>query len=164
MFSSKKGQSGEDIIILVVMIFFIALFGLLMVLVWNHIDTGIQATGIDATAKAASSSVNTNLPSGFDIAIVIALALGYMGLFITSANIPVNPIYFFLNLFFIILSLGFGAIMSNVFDATNTNDFALSRASMPATVFVLGHLLEFTVLAAIIVLIGLFAKPFGGGE
>lgn len=136
-----------------------AFFGVLISKVWGSINDGIQATNIDATSKAASSSAASTFPSGFDIAIVVALGLGYIGLFITTRNIQTNPMFFFINIFFLVLVLGFAAIFSNVFEATNTNDFAVTRAAMPGTVFVMGHLLEFAVLAVVIIIVGLFAKP-----
>jgi hypothetical protein len=154
-----KGQSALDLIVVVLVLFVIAFLGVLASKIWSSIDSGIQGTNIDATSKAASAGVATNMPSGFDIGIVVALGIAYIGLFITSRSIQTNPMFFFINVFFIMLALGFGAIMSNVFEATNTNDFALTRAAMPGTVFIMGHLLEFAILAVVIILIGLFAKP-----
>ncbi len=158
---NKRGQSATDLAIIVIVIFFIAFLGLIFAKIFDGINGGFQASNIDATSKASFATSTSNFISGWDIAIVVALGFAYMGLFFTTREIPVNPMYFFINLFFIVLALLFGAIMSNAFDMTNTADFVTERAAMPATVFIMGHLLEFAVLAAVIIMIGLFAKPSG---
>lgn len=158
----NKGQAGLDVLSFVVILFFIAVLGLIAVKIWNGMDTTFQATdALPAESKTASSQAALNIPAGIDFGIVVGLGLLYIGLYITTRNIGTNPEFFFINVCLILLVLGFSAILANAFDGTNISEFAIERASMPALVYIGSHLLEFSIGAIGIVLIGLFGKPGG---
>lgn len=162
----KRGQSGTDLIIAVVVIFVVALIGILGSFLWGSIDSGFQSqlTGsANAQALAASTNTNTNMASGWNIALIVGLCVTYIGLFITTRYIETNPMFFFINVFVLLFCFIFAAILSNVFDtATNRTEFVVQRAAQPAAVFVMNNLLAFAIIAGVIILIGLFAKPSQG--
>jgi hypothetical protein len=159
----SKGQAGLDIVTFIVIIFFLALLSLIAVKIWNGMNSNFQGNpALPAASQAAAATTATNLPAGLDVAIVVALGLLYIGLFVTTSRIGTDPMFFFINVCLIVVVLGMGAIFGNVYDqGTNTADFVVERASMPASVYIASHLLEFSIGAAAIILIGLFAKPGG---
>lgn len=164
---NKLGQSEGDMTVFIIIIFFILLIGFIIVKVFGGINTGLQSQSntIGTAAATASSNANSGFCNGFNSAAVVAIVLLYIGLFITSRYIGVNPMFFFINLFLIIVALGLAAIFGNVFDtATNNANFVVERACMPAATYVGSRLLEFGIGALAIILIGLFAKPGGGSE
>jgi hypothetical protein len=164
---NRRGQSETDLVVVIIVLFIIALLAVVSVKLMGGINTGLQAQSgvIGASAATASSNANSGLASGFDQGMVIALGLLYIGLFISSRNIAVEPMWFFLNIFLLLIALTLAAIFGNAFDkATNNAQFVTERAAMPAMTFVAGHLLEFSIGALAIILIGLFAKPGGVTE
>lgn len=158
----SKGQVEFDLIVYIAVIFTILLFAFIMVKISGNINSGLQGTTINADAKAASSAASNGIANGFNTGIVVAIAILYIGLFITTRQIGTNPMFFFINLFLLIIALGLCAVLGNAFDtATNNPNFVTERAAMPAVVFVGNHLLEFGIGAFAIIMIGLFAKPEG---
>lgn len=163
---NKKGQSALDLVVFLVVLFVIAFLGIIVAKVWGGINTGLQAKSSDigAAAATASSDANTGFQRGFDMAMAIGIGLMYIGLFITSRYIGTDPMWFFINIIFLVLALSFAAILGNVYDtATNNATFVTERAAMPAMVFIASHMLEFAIGAFAMILLGLFAKPSGGG-
>lgn len=160
---ARRGQTGPDLLTVFLVLATIAFLGLLAAKVWSDFNT--QAQNIDslpAASKTASASIATNLPAGLDIGIVVALGILSIGLFITSRFIGTHPVFFWFNVFLLLFVLGVGALTSNVFDqATNTASFVTERAAMPATVWIMGHLLEVGIAEMAIILLGYFAKPEG---
>lgn len=156
----RKGQAGLDIVTFMVIIFFLALLSLIAVKVWNGMNSNFQGNAaLPAASQTAAAQTATNLPAGLDTAIVVAIAILYIGLFITTYRIGSDPMFFFINICLIIVVLGMAAIFGNAYDqGTNTADFVVERAQMPASVFITTHLLEFSIGAGAIVLIGLFSK------
>lgn len=158
--NSRKGQTGIDIVTFIVVMFFLILLGFLAVTIWLRIDNNIQvADGLPAVSKTASSVAADRIPAGVDFAIIVALGLLYMGLYITTKRIGSNPMFFFINVILIILVLGIAAIFGNVMEGTNTAELVTERAAVPGLIFVANHLLEFAIGAMAIILIGLFSKP-----
>ena len=159
---SKLGQAGLDVLSFVVILFFISVLSLIAVKIWNGLDNTFQSTtSLPAESKTASSTAASNIPEGLDFGIVVGLGLLYIGLYVTTRNIGTDPNFFFINVCLLILVLGFSAILSNTYEGTNISEFTIERASMPASVYIGSHLLEFSIGAVAIVLIGLFAKPGG---
>lgn len=163
---TKKGQSALDLVVFLVILFVIALLGIIVVKVWGGINTGLQAKSSDigTAAATASSDSNTGFQRGFDMSMSIAIGIMYIGLFITSRYIGTDPMWFFINIFLLIIALSLAAILGNVYDtATNNASFVTERAAMPGMVFIASHFLEFAIGAFAMILLGLFAKPSGGG-
>jgi len=160
-----KGQAGLDMLTVIVVLFFLLLLGIIGVKVWNGMNAQFQGnSALPAASQTASATVTTNFPAGLDTAIIVSLGLLYIGLFITSQRIGTNPMFFFINVCLLVLVLGFTAILSNAYQsAVNIPQFATEVASMPASVFIGSHLLEFAIGGMAIALIGYFAKPGGAG-
>lgn len=163
---NTKGQSGYDLVIFIVVIFFIAMLGLIFVKMYGGINTGMQsqAAVIGSTAATASDDANTGLTNGFDTALILAIGLMYIGLFISSRYIGTHPMWLFINVFFLVIALGLAAVLGNAYDlGSNNPQFVTERAAMPGATFIADNLLLFGIGALAMICIGLFAKP-GGGE
>lgn len=158
---NKRGQAVSDLTVFLVILFVIAILGYIVVKVFGGVDTGIQTSpDIPAEAQLASSDSYNGFSRGFDSAMVVALGIMYMGLFVTSRNIGTEPMWFVLNIFLLMTALVLALVLGNALDqGTNTTDFLTERAAMPGMVFVGNHFLEFAIGAAAIMMIGLFAKP-----
>lgn len=164
--NNSKGQIAGDYVVALGIIFAILLIGFIFVKINGAINSGFQSqsSSIGNNASQASSNANTGLQRGFNVGIIVAVAFSYMGLFITSRLIGTNPMFFFINLFFLIIVLGIAAILGNVFnEATNNDNFVTERAAMPAATFIGEHLLLFGIGAFAIIAIGYFSKPQEGG-
>ena len=160
---NRRAQSSVDILTFIVIIFFIALLALIGTKIWNGINGQMQGNAaLPAVSQTAAATTTSNLPAGLDVAMVVAVALLYIGLYITTIRIGTDPMFFFINVCLIVLVLGMAAILGNAFDqGTNSPDFSTERTSMPALTFIATHELEFAIGAAAIILIGLFTKPGG---
>lgn len=162
---NRRGQSESDLAIFAVIIFIIMILGVVVLKSWNGIDAGMQskASIIGSTAATASSDAATGFGGGFNGAVIVAIGIMYMGLFVSSRHISTHPALFFINVVLVVASLSLSAIFANVFDqGTNTANFVTERAAMPALVFVGNNLLYFGIGALAMILLGLFAKPGGG--
>lgn len=157
-------KKGEDIPTFVVVLFFIMIFALVLLKMWGGINTGFQANAnVPTLAKTATTDANTGFSNGFNDGIVVAIGILYMTLFITARLSSAEPMFFFINIVFLIIALIVAAVLGNVYEAgTNTNEFAVERAEVPAIVFVSQHILEFAIGAVAIILIGLYARPDRG--
>lgn len=161
----KRAQLGTDAILIVIVIFFLlAMLSFFAVKMFSAINTNVQATdAINAEAKAASANVNTKMPTALDVGFLVGLGILAILLFITSSLIGTNPVWFFINVFIILLLIGGAAIFSNLFsEGTNNATFVNERASMPGMTFVMDNLLLVIIVFVAIGFIGYFAKPFGG--
>lgn len=167
MITGTRGQLAIDFIIVVAVIFAVAFTGIIVAMLWGKVNTALQGNPVianDANASAASTGVDTNFNAGLNIGFVVALAICYIGFFFTAQYLAVNPTLFFINVFAYILVIGLGAVFANVFDAaTNNTTFAATRASEPIVVFVMNHLLAFSIVGVFIALIGFYAKPAEAG-
>lgn len=161
--SRKKGQAVADLTVFLVILFVIAILAYVTVKVFGGVNDGLQnSDGVDALAATASDDSYNGFAQGFDSAMVVALGIMYIGLFITSRNIGTEPLWFALNIFLLLTALTLALVLGNALDAgTNTTDFLTERAAMPGMVYVGNHFLEFAIGAAAVMLIGLFAKPDG---
>lgn len=163
----KRGQAESDLVVFLAVIFIVAILGLVFVKGFGGINTGFQAVNstIGAPAAQASSQASSGFSAGFNAAMVVAIGIMYIGLFITSRQIGTEPMWFFINVFLLVLALGLAAILANAWDqGTNNPNFVVERAAMPAMVFIGNNLLLFGIGAFAIILIGLFAKPNTGSD
>jgi hypothetical protein len=161
----KRGQSESDLVVFIAVIFIVLIIGVVVVKSFGGINTGLQAHSADIGVNAVTASTNAfvGFSAGFNAAAVIAIGIMYIGLFITSRYIGTEPMWFFINVFLLVLALGVAMLLANAWDAaTNNPSFVTERASMPALVFIGNNLLLFGIGAAAVILVGLFAKPFGG--
>ena len=163
----KKGSSETDLVVFLVVIFCVAIIGIVVVKTFGGVNTGLQSQSatIGATAATASGNAFTGFSDGFNAAMVVAIAIMYIGLFVTSRNIGTEPLWFFVNVFLLVIGLVLAALMANAWDAaTNNPSFLTERAAMPAMVYIGNNLLLFGIGAVAVILVGLFAKPNGGGS
>ena len=161
----RRGQ--VDILTMAIVIFVIALIGLLTFLFTNGFSSALQNvdnTSTSSLSKTQLSTYNTNLYSGLDQGLVIALGLIFVLTLVFAARINTNPGFFFIFFFLLVIVLATVSFLPQLFDATNTVQFAAARAALPMSTFVASNLFQIAGAMGVLVLLVLFAKINSGGK
>jgi len=158
----RRGQAVSDLSVFLIILFVIAVLAYIVVKVFGGVNDGFQGNAdiIPDDAETASSDAYDGFSNGFNAAVVVALGVMYMGLFITSRKIGTEPIWFVINVFLLMAALILAVVLGNSLEqGFNTTEFVTERANMAALVYVGNHWLGFAIGAVAVIIVGLFAKP-----
>lgn len=155
-------RSGQvDILTTAIVLFVIALLGLLAFQFTNGFSTALAGVDNESTSslsKTQLSTYNSNLYRGLDQGIVIALGLVFVLTLVFAARINTNPGFFFIFFFLMVIILATVSFLPQLFEGTNTVDFAQARAALPMSTFIASNLFQIAGGMAVLVLLVLFSK------
>lgn len=162
---NKKGQ--VDVLATALILFAIAFVCIVVYKVMSGVNTSYQTID-NITApqpgKTGMQAVVTNLGSGFDQGIVVALGFIFVLTLVFAFQINTNPGYFWIFLFILILVLGTTAILAQTFEqATNTGQFTAERAALPMIAWVGSNIFSIAAAMAVLLMVVIFAKINSGG-
>jgi hypothetical protein len=162
----KKGDFSDTLILIVFMfVFGIGIF--VLAYIWPIIFEGMRTNGINSTVEG-NTAINQmiaigsgGLSRGF-VVIFIGLVISTM---ITSFLIRQNPIFLFLNIITLIISVVLAVYLSNAYDQFTSNPiFAATALANPLIAFVMNNaVIIIIVVGAIDMIITYVGFQSGGG-
>lgn len=157
---SKRGNTALDVILVLVALFGLAIFSVIGFVIFNDINTDLQAEAdLSTTTKTTVSDLNTRYPSFMDGAFILALILLWALVVVASFNIDTHPIFFIFMVILLGVLLFVGAEVSNVFqDITADTEYNSAMDSFPMTSFVMNNLLMFIIAIGASSLLALYGK------
>ena len=162
---TKKGDFSDTLILIVFMfVFGIGIF--LIAYIWPIIFEGLRTTGLNNTAEGETainqmiSMGNVGLSRGF-VVIFIGLIISTM---ITSFLVRQHPIFLFINIITLIISVLVAVYLSNAYDSfTGTAIFAATAAANPLIAFVMNNSVMIIIVVGCLDMIISYASFSGGG-
>lgn len=162
---SKKGDFSDTMILIVFMfIFGIGIF--ILAYVWPIIFEGLRTTGMNNTAEG-QTAINQmiaigsgGLSRGF-VVIFIGLIISTM---ITAFLVRQHPIFLFMNIITLIISVILAVYLSNAYDQFISSPiFAATAAANPLIAFVMNNSVIIIIVVGAIDMIISYASFQGGG-
>ena len=129
--SSKKGNGIGDILVIFLVLFLLAIIGIVMYNVTSVVHDEVTFTSTEAT-EAINDLYDTQ-PSLFDGMFVSILVLFWIGSVVLAFFIDSHPGFFVLSFVLLIILVFIGAVMSNTFEEFS-DEFGYS-AQFPMTTF-----------------------------
>lgn len=134
----KRG-SLEDVLLLTILSFMLAIGGLFAIMIFKNINTNLQAqAGISTEAKSMLNVMDTRLPKVIDGAFIFFyVCFVLVGLFL-AFQIPTNPAFFPISVIYFVLLTFISKIFSVIYArmaATSTMSTAAATLSITPYVF-----------------------------
>ncbi len=167
MVSYKKGDL-PDMLIFLITIFVFAIGLIILAFVIPEISSGLETAGLNSTAGAQASideltelGVN-GMQKGF-----LFLFTGFvMGLMISSFLVRTHPIFIFMYILFLGITVFLGTYVGNAFEQVATSDaLADTTASQGLITIIMQNIVLITLVVGALSMIIIFAKfsSVGGG-
>jgi len=158
--SGKRGQTGLDLILVVVMLFvfaIVAIFGYSMVSDFN--TEWQQETDVSNESKDSMGSYATKFPTVMDQTFAILVGLLWLALIVTSFLIDSHPAFFVVTVLILLIVFFVAMELSNYFeefmDDAEMSGFA---AQFPITNWLMNNLLIVIVVMGLSAGVALYAK------
>lgn len=166
-FKTKKGELS-DMFIFVIIIFILAIGFFIIMYAINPITTGLRTAGINNSAEGENAlqhleGFGSMINNGF----LLIFACLIMSTLITSFFVRTHPIFLFLYIIFLGITVILGVYLGNTFyDIQNNSIFTTTTSSATYLVFVMNHIVEITVAVGALSMIIVFAKfsTYGGTQ
>jgi len=166
MFKNKKGDL-PDMLIFLITIFIFAIGLLIMAFVIPAISDGLNTAGLNSTSEARSAIDeiaelgNEGIQKGF-----LFLFVGFiMALMISSFLVRTHPIFIFLYILFLGITVFLGTFMGNAFEQVATTDaLAATTANQGLITIVMQNIVLITLIVGALSMIIIFAKFSGIGS
>ena|SRR3972149_1174941 len=171
MRSLIKSKSGEltDIMIWMITIFILAIGLFILIYIVPSISNGLRVAGLNNSVEGnnAISSLDSiatgTINNGF-MMLFVGLIISVM---ITSFLVRTHPIFLFLYIIFLAITLVLGVYLGNAYDTMKTNPIFASIVNNASFInLVMGHIVEITLAVGALSMIIVFAKfsTFGGTQ
>lgn len=154
----------DDMFIWTGMIFTVGFSFLVIFLLMDGINTGIQdSASFGSKEKEVMQDLTTKYPIVWDYSFLVLFITSFIALMVIAWVLQSNPGLFF-GVVFVVMLLGiFGAAMSNAYvSITSSGILGTVSLSFPITNFLLSNLVPFVLVTAFMMVIVFFAKPSGG--
>lgn len=164
MVFSNKGQAVFDLVILLLIVFFIAVAALFGGYIFSQLNDEIQSDpDFDTLSKSTSNTLNTNYVTIFDNVIFFTIILLWIGLIATSFMIDTHPIFFIITIFFMIVVFIAGMALANAYeDISSDNDLSVYSQGFTKTNFIFDNFLLSLIVIGFSTALALYAKSGGG--
>ena len=168
LLKSKKGEI-TDMLIFVVTIFALGIGLFMMMYITPTISNGLRGAGLNNTVEGANAidamnSVGTTVVNNGFLLLFVGLIISMM---ITSFLVRTHPIFLFLYILILAITLLLAAYLGNAYDQMIQNPiFASTLADATFINFILSHIVELSLAAGALSLIIMFSKfsTYGGSE
>lgn len=166
--NSKRGEVS-DMLIWLITIFILAVGLFIIIYVVPSISGGLRTAGLnDSTAGANAIDSMEDMASGvFNYGFLILFVGLVISLMISSFLIRTHPIFMFLYILFLGITLFVGLYLGNAYDTLKNNAIFSSVVENASFInLVMGHIVEITLAVGALSMIIIFAKfsTFGGTE
>lgn len=162
---NKKGEN--DLIVVVVSLFTIAILGLIVLLVNSNTVPVMQSltSGNESLAYEAIGKAGTTFQDGLDNLFVGIFVILIIGMIILSLYISASPIFLFIFILIASIATWIAAIIANAYmmvEATGVFNTVLDY--LPKQNFIMENLPFFTAGLAFLLLIVTYSKDLFGGQ
>ena len=166
MIESKKGQL-TDMMIFVITIFILAVGLFIIMFVIPSITSGLRTAGLNNSISGASAITSLDnfgtgvINNGF-LMLFVGLIISMM---ITSFMVRTHPIFLFLYIFFLAISILLAFYLGNAYNQLVTNPIFSGMVNTATfSNYILGHIAEITLGVGAVSMIIVFSKfsTFGG--
>lgn len=168
LFKNKKGELS-DMLIWVITIFVLAVGLFIIIYIVPQISGGLRTAGLNNSAEGTSAIASMEGMAGGTINFgFMLLFIGLvMSLMVSSFLVRTHPIFMFMYIFFLGLTLFIGIYLGNAYNTLMTNPIFASAISNASFInLIMGHIVEITLAVGALSMVILFAKfsTFGGTE
>jgi len=158
--SSKKGQTGVQIIFIVLALSALAFSALFTTFLMGVANSEVQAdTSFGGEGADVMQDLTDRQPTWLDGLFLMALMIFWVMLIITTLFIDSHPIFFILSIILIVVTIVVAGYIANAWDdLAKDADFSSSADMLPKINYVMTHLLEFIMGMVVTVVISLYGK------
>ena len=164
MLRYKKGDL-PDMLIFLITIFIFAIGFLILAFVIPEITSGLESAGLNSTVEGqnAIDEVTEFGINGIQKGFLFLFTGFIMGLMISSFLIRTHPIFIFLYILFLGLTVFLGTFIGNAFEQVATSDaLADTLASQGLISIIMQNIVLITLIVGALSMIIIFAKFSGG--
>ena len=163
MVKNKKGSGMMDVYVIFIFFFIVTLAGGISIFLMGEINDGLQDVDeLPQIAKTASSGFNDLLSSVMDGAIILWIAILWIGSLVTAWFLDNSPvffiIFFLLGIFSFFGLVPFSNVMSEMFNSSLSTAFN----QMPMAMFISNYVAAFIAVYLISVGVVLYMKQKQG--
>lgn len=167
LINKKKGQI-EEIIITVIIVFFLAVSFIIVAYVNDKFSTIIKTTDLNDTdtAQVVIHNLDNITTNTIQNSFVFLFAFIIIGIIASSFLVKYHPIFIFIFIIFSVVGIILAAILGNVYHQVATIDeFANIAGQQTKITWIMEHIVEIMVGVAGLSLVVLFARlPSSGGQ
>lgn len=168
MFNNKKGEL-TDILIWIIYIFILAVGLFILMYIIPSISTGLRGSGLNNSAEGAGAinqleDIGTSTINNGFMMLFVGLIISMM---ITSFLVRTHPIFLFLYIFILAITLLLGMYIGNAYNTLSTNSIFSSMVNNASFInLVMNNIVEITLAVGALSMIIVFAKfsTFGGQQ
>lgn len=135
---NNKGQLGEGIIILLVVVFALILIAPIMLKIFNSVVTpvGDNVASISPVANQTATTISSKFNQFWDILIVCAFLANILILLVSAFLVDIHPAFFIIYMITAVFSLIFAPTMYSAIDGIyDSPDFATEVGNLTLTKF-----------------------------
>jgi hypothetical protein len=165
---NKKGELS-DMLVWVITIFIFAVGLFILAYVSPQIIGGLKTAGLNSSSAASNAIEDTQATLGVTInsGFLILFSGFVISMLISSFLVRTHPIFIFLYIFFLIISLVLALYVGNAYyDLQNNSVFVDNQDNTSFINTIMNHLVEITLAVGAISLIVMFSKfsTYGGSQ
>jgi hypothetical protein len=163
---SKKGEIS-DMLIWVVTLFALAIGLFMLIYIIPSVSNGLRTAGLNSSSEGAAAinsmeSIGTHTINNGFLLLFTGLVISLM---ITSFLVRTHPIFIFLYIFILAITLLLAAYLGNAwYDLSQNPIFATTLQNAGFINYIMSHIVEFALAAGLLSMIIMFAKFSSGGE
>lgn len=158
--SGSRGQTGLDIILVVVMLFVFAIVAIFAYSMVSDFNTEWQGeTDVANASKESMSTFSTQFPTVMDQAFAILVGLLWLALIVTSFLIDSHPAFFVVTVLILLIVFFVAMELSNYFEEImDESEMTAFAAQFPITNWLMNNLLIVIVVMGLSAGVALYAK------
>jgi hypothetical protein len=165
---NNKGELS-DMLVWVITIFIFAVGLFILAYVSPQIIGGLKTAGLNSSSAASNAIEDTQATLGFTInsGFLILFSGFVMSMLISSFLVRTHPIFIFLYIFFLIISLILALYVGNAYyDLQNNSVFVDNQDNTSFINTIMNHLVEITLAVGALSLVVMFSKfsTYGGSQ
>ena len=149
-----------DLFVFLVIVFILAIVIIVLYIIISNIRAGADPLLNNAVSsqvlEASESAIGI-----MDYTYMITLVMLIISLIISMIFIRSHPVFLFVSLILVVILIVLAAVLSNTFEEfTSTGEAAVAAEHFPITLYFVGKLPLVVLVAAVLGLIALMAKPW----
>lgn len=165
---NKKGEL-TDVLYFLITIFILAVGLFILMYITPSISNGLNIAGLNNTAEGASAinSMNSDFSNMINRGFLMLFVGLTISVLITSFMVRTHPIFLFLYILFLVITVLLSFYIGNAFAQMTANPaFAATLAYGTFFTLIMGHIAEITIAIGALSIIIVFAKfsTFGGQQ
>jgi len=156
----KKGNAIMDTIMFFIVIFVLAMIGLISLKFYTEVNTELQSDAdLSADAKKVSGNLHSNFPGILEGIFITAVVLLWILVLVASFLIDAHPVLWGVSMILLIFLVFVGAVLSNTYnDMTTDAEFSIISTELPMTNWLITRLPFVILVIGTSIIMVLFAK------